>query len=328
MSVWCRNSRPSVAGIWSLVIGSDRERQGAVAEHGHEVVHVDGREAAADLAGAVVIGSLMNGADTTLPSRTIAKKWLMFSLEQSANRLLPGSRRVNETARSPDVLSTAGLAVSIWSPLNRAGSGTGRGWPSIDAGRPAAGRRSRAVDIRRQRHEVEPAGRPDELLDRLGVLDARQLDDDAVGTDGVDKRLGDTGRVHAALDDVADRVHRVGVGDAVAHLLGLVLDPESALQVEPELPLETARIHGAGRGSDDRHAHGDEIEEEGEHAEDDDEQGDRSTHRGGLYRSRREAAVAAPGRGQGAADAAGPEALVGVRAAEQEEPRPTSDSTR
>ena len=78
----------------------------------------------------LVIGSLMYGAEITLSSRTIAKKWLMFSVENSANCDLPGSRSVNETARSPVWPSTAGLALSIWSPLKRAGSGTGSGWPS------------------------------------------------------------------------------------------------------------------------------------------------------------------------------------------------------
>ena len=116
-----------------------------------------------------------------------------------------------------------------------------------DAGRPAAGRGLGAVDVGRERHEVEPAGRPDELLDRLRVLDARQLDHDPVRADGVDERLRHAGRVDPALDDVADRVHGVAVGDPVADLLGLVLDPEPALEVEAQLPLELARVGRAMR---------------------------------------------------------------------------------
>ena len=53
-----------------------------------------------------------------------------------------------------------------------------------------------------ERHEVEPAGRPDEVPDLVRVLDARHLDDDPVVALGDDLGLRDAGLVDAVDDDL------------------------------------------------------------------------------------------------------------------------------
>src|SRR4029079_15257839 len=82
--------------------------------------------------------------------------------------------------------------------------------------------------------------RAHERADRVGVGDARELDDDAVGALGRDDRLGHACRVDAALDDLADDLEGLRPGRLVADRLRLVLDPETALEVQPELRLERA----------------------------------------------------------------------------------------
>ena len=79
----------------------------------------------------------------------------------------------------------------------------------------------------------------------------------------------------------------VAIAAAVGRLAvdreGLVLDPETALEVETELGLDDARIHG-GLVAEDRHfGPGQKSIAERKQADDDDEDGDRTTHRGGLY---------------------------------------------
>ena len=103
-----------------------------------------------------------------------------------------------------------------------------------------------------ERDEVEPAGRADELADRVGIGDARQLDDDAVGALGRDDRLRHAGRVDAALDDLADDLEVLGPRDLVADLLRLVFDPEAALEVEAQLRLERALAIGGRRIRDSK----------------------------------------------------------------------------
>ena len=99
-----------------------------------------------------------------------------------------------------------------------------------------------------ERDEVEAAGLADEPADGVRVRDAGQLDDDAVGALGRDHRLGDAGRVHPALDDLADDLEVLGSRDLVADLLRLVLDAEAALEVEAELRLDRPLAVG-GRAS-------------------------------------------------------------------------------
>ena len=109
----------------------------------------------------------------------------------------------------------------------------------------------------RDRDEVEAAGLADERADRGGVGDARQLDDDPVRPARDDDRLGDAGRVHPVLDDLADDLD-VGEGRRLAPgRIDPVLDLQAALEVEAELRLDEAaatlgierRAGGAGARS-------------------------------------------------------------------------------
>ena len=116
---------------------------------------------------------------------------------------------------------------------------------------------------RPERDEVEPAGLADELAHGLGIGDARQLDDDAVGALGGDDRLGDAGRVHAALDDVLDDRHVAGGRRLALDRQRLVLDAQAALEVEAQLRLDRPpRPVGALRVG--KLESGEEIDDEGE----------------------------------------------------------------
>ena len=131
-----------------------------------------------------------------------------------------------------------------------------------------------------ERDEVEAAGLADELAHGVGVGDARQLDDDAVVALGHHDGLGDAGRVHPALDDVLDDRH-VGGGRRLAlDLLRLVLDAQAAGQVEAQLRLDgtTAGRGGAVRKREVR----EEVDDEGEDADEDDEDGATFSHVRGM----------------------------------------------
>ena len=119
-----------------------------------------------------------------------------------------------------------------------------------------------------ERHEVQPARLADQPADRVRVGHARQLDDDPVAALGRDERLGDAGRVHPVLHDLADDLEVLGPRDPVADLLRLVLDAEAALQVQPELRLDRAagRCRRIGEGETRN-----EVDDEGEDADDEDQ---------------------------------------------------------
>ncbi len=175
-----------------------------------------------------------------------------------------------------------GLAAVRCSPVNSGGSGSpGSGCALGHAGR-AAGRRRGSEPVGRERDERQLAGRPDEPLDLLAIGRTRELDDDPVGPVDRHDRLGHAGGVHAPLDDVADRRHRCRVGRLAVDREGLVLDPETALEVEPELGLDDARPGGLV-AEDRQFQAGPEVDRERKQADDDDEDGDEATHRGGLY---------------------------------------------
>ena len=131
-----------------------------------------------------------------------------------------------------------------------------------------------------ERDEVEAAGLADELADRVGVGDARQLDDDAVVALGDHDGLRDAGRVHPALDDVLDDRHVRGGRRLAVDLLRLVLDAQAAGQVEAQLRLDrTAPRRGrAVRSGEVR----EEVDDEGEDADQDDEDGAGFSHVRGM----------------------------------------------
>ena len=178
--------------------------------------------------------------------------------------------------------------------------------------------RGRAVDIGRQRHEVEPAGRA-----RPASRSPRRP-----GRPAARRRRGRSRRCTTSGSETPVAFTRRSMMSRIVLMASPsgTRSPTCLAWYSTRKPPCRSRpsFHSRRRVSTVPgwapmigHAHRDEVEEDGEQAEDDDEQGGRSTHRGGLYRSRREAAVTAPA-GSGSGDAAGSEALVGVRAAEQE----------
>ncbi len=132
-----------------------------------------------------------------------------------------------------------------------------------------------------ERHEVESTGLSDEGPDRVGIGNARHLHHDAVGSLGRHDRLRDAASVDPALDDVLDDGHVARAWLLALDRLGLVLDPQSAFQVEPELRADLSPAPVGARGVGHGQS-GEEVHEQGEHAEDQDEGGASSTHRGGM----------------------------------------------
>ena len=161
------------------------------------------------------------------------------------------------------------VADETWSPLNSGGYvAASIVWPLGHLRRP-------------ERDEVEAAGLADEPADGLGVGDARQLDDDAVGALGRDDGLGDAGRVDPALDDVLDDRHVAGGRLLALDGDRLVLDAETARQVEAELRLDRppGAVGTVGVGQLEARP---EVDRQGEDADDEDEDRAGSTHRGGM----------------------------------------------
>ncbi len=95
--------------------------------------------------------------------------------------------------------------------------------------------------------EAELGGLPDHLGGLAGVLDPRQLDDDAPLAGARQRRLGDAEGVDAAADHLERAVGGLAVGLHPLAVLGLQDDLGAALEVEAE-----ARC--AGEGEDAGHA--------------------------------------------------------------------------
>src|SRR6185295_1190489 len=129
-----------------------------------------------------------------------------------------------------------------------------------------------------ERHEVEAAGLADEAADGVRVGDARQLHDDPVGALRRDHRLRDAGGIDPVLDDPPDDLEVRLTRNLLADLLRLVFDPKAALQVEAQLRLDrtAAAVRRVGEGQS-----GNEIDDEGEQADDENED------RAGLAHRRR-----------------------------------------
>ena len=129
------------------------------------------------------------------------------------------------------------------------------------------------VELGRDGHELEDAGRADEAPQLVLVLGARQLDRDAVLTLGDDDRLRDADGVDAVLDDRARlledvRRHRLCIG---RH--DLVLAAQAADEVEAEARLEhLSRLAAESRQGQDGGG-------ERQHEDDDDQDGKGPLHR-------------------------------------------------
>ena len=135
------------------------------------------------------IGSLMFGADRTLSSRMIANGLLTFSWVTRPKRRAPAVLKRDVDDR-PAVLVEALLGVDQLVARDH--------HPALDRDPPAAvghrqdlaaGRRAALRDLRRvggqvDQLELEPRGLADQALQRLGILDARHLDEDPVARPG------------------------------------------------------------------------------------------------------------------------------------------------
>ena len=106
-------------------------------------------------------------------------------------------------------------------------------------------------------HEVEAPGLADEPADRhSGPRRPGSSTTIRSVPCVVIERLGDAGRVHPPLDDVADDLEVLGPRNLVADLLRLVLHAEAALEVQPELRLDRSlavgRLRCRARGGRER----------------------------------------------------------------------------
>src|SRR5205814_3850714 len=119
--------------------------------------------------------------------------------------------------------------------------------------------------------------------DLVRVGHAGDLDDDPVGAAGDDDRLRHAGRVHPPLDDALDDIQVVEGRGLVADGLHLVLDLEPAPEVEAQLRLDDATRALAAEVGQGQARH--EVDQDGEHAEDGDEDQPGSAHERGCYRS-------------------------------------------
>ena len=175
----------------------------------------------------------------------------------SSKSFAPFSLSTKFTTRPPVVPSWPIVALDSSSPL-KSGGNSSRSMTS-----PAF-----FVD-RAEGDEIEAPGLADEAADGVRIGDAGQLDDDPVGALRRDDRLGDAGRVHPPLDDLADDLEVLGSRDLVADLLRLVLDAETAAEVEAEPRLDQPLTVG-GRAVWHAEARN-EVDDEGEDADDEDE---------------------------------------------------------
>ena len=191
---------------------------------------------------------------------------------------------VKPTARWP-VWSVVGFELSIWSPLKSGVSSVGSGWPWTACCGPGSGRcrTSSAGSGTKSRRPVWPTSFSMSSL----FADARQLDDDAVGALRLDDGLRHAGRVHAALDDVADRAEVAGsrrpavLGQRPGTRRGSRprgRDRASSRRTRA-LPLASVR-NGQLRARP-------EVEDKRAHTDDDDQVGGGSAHRGGMIQPSR-----------------------------------------
>ena len=96
-------------------------------------------------------------------------------------------------------LSKAGCASVRSPPSTMTRRSTGTRWPPWSSmGSMSTSRGARLC----QQAELELAGLAEKLLEPLRVLQARHLDEDAVGALALDARLGRAGGVDAAADDL------------------------------------------------------------------------------------------------------------------------------
>ncbi len=130
--------------------------------------------------------------------------------------------------------------------------------------------------IIRQEHERELPRLAYQVPDGRRIRRARHLHQDFVRSHGLDDRLGDARAIDALLHDRPDDVHLAGCrGDRVAlGIDGVVLDLETALQVQAQLRLGRLPQSGVDIAQHGELGAGHEIDVEGERANDEDQDRD------------------------------------------------------
>ncbi len=242
--LWRRNASPRVGLTRGVRELRDRERQLAELEDRDQVLGL-GQRVAADAA----LADLDLAAGDRLVDHRGADHLAVEDDREELAHVVPGEvreqllplRLEGEVDRAPARLSAPMLAAAIWSPENSGGNWVrSTSWPADMLRRRPSGTKSRRPVV------------PDEVPDLVRVLDTRHLDDDPVRSLGDHLGLGHTGCVDPVPDDLLHDVE-VGLGGDLA--LGrehLVLDPQTAAQVETQLGLEGAALRpspGTGRGT-------------------------------------------------------------------------------
>ena len=163
-----------------------------------------------------VIGVWIAGAEITSLSSTMASGRPTILRRRLAEALRAADVEAEIDDRLVGALSKAGCASVRSPPSTMTRRSTGTRWPP-------ASRDGQQVDVGRarlrQHAELELGGLAEDLLQPLRILQARHLDEDAVGALALDVRLGRAERVDAAADDLdrlidgaADPLVDAGVG--------------------------------------------------------------------------------------------------------------------
>ena len=194
------------------------------------------------------IGSLMFGADSTLSSRMIANGLPTFSCVTRPKRRAPAALKVMSTTARPSwskpcLASTSCSPDTItrrWTAIAPVPSAIGSTW--LPGGARPCGDLVR-VGVQVDQLEFEPRGLADQLLQRFGILDARDLDEDPPLALVDDRDFLGSARIDPAADDVAGDGQRVlerllgarfgrGQDDAVRHRP--TLTSQSRVPVRPD----------------------------------------------------------------------------------------------
>ena len=157
----------------------------------------------------------MTGAEITLSSSTMAKRWFTLARVTSAKRRAPTELKVKFTTQSPVSRVGAGAGVGQVSAVDvdalahrdlLAGAVLHR--QEVVAGR----RRAAAGGVGGLVHQTERhvGGLADQLLDAVGVADAGKLHDDAALALAGDLGIDHAGLIDAAADDLDGLVDRAG----------------------------------------------------------------------------------------------------------------------
>ena len=146
-----------------------------------------------------MIGVWMTGAEITSLSSTIASGRPTFSVVAWPKRCAPRMLKRKLTIGSFVRLSKAGCASVRSPPSTMTRRSTGTRWPPASF---EGSRSTSAAPCCGEHAEFELRGPAEDILQTLRVLQARHLDEDAVGALALDVGLGRAERVDAPAQDL------------------------------------------------------------------------------------------------------------------------------